>query len=306
MAVPPYTQFIEPVLRFLSTCAGPIARRELVDAVVAGMHLSPEDLAEMAGNTKYTKAYHRGAWALSYASMAGLAESPKRGFWQLSTAGRALLAAHPTGLPEAEIQKIIRAGKRTGEAGSEEASAGAAMESTASEATPLERIRQAHAELRQGLRAELLGIVRAMAPAKFERLVLDVLHAMGYGQSRDKLQTTAAGADGGIDGVISLDRLGLEKVYIQAKRYAEDHPISRPTIQAFLGALAERRATKGVFITTSRFSREARECATRSSDSLVLIDGEELAGLMVDYEVGVTVREVLKLASVDGDYFEDE
>jgi len=128
---------------------------------------------------------------------------------------------------------------------------------------------------------------------------------MGYGGSRRNLRTTAAGADGGIDGIIPLDKLGLDKVYVQAKRYAEDKAISRPTIQGFLGALSERGATRGVFITTSRFTDEARESAARSSDSLVLIDGEEFADLMIDHGVGVATRETFAIVQTDSDYFED-
>jgi restriction system protein len=156
------------------------------------------------------------------------------------------------------------------------------------------------------LREDLLNNVRSGSTTKIESIVLAVLHVLGYGQDRTQLRKTSAGADGGIDGVISVDRLGLEKVYLEAKRYAEDNKVSRPAIHGFLGALSERRAAKGVFITTSSFSKEARECASRASDSLVLIDGDELAELMIDCGVGVSVRETFKLARTDSDYFEDE
>jgi len=180
----------------------------------------------------------------------------------------------------------------------------AAAAALADDSTPDERFREAHAQIRASVREALLIEIRSVTPTFFERLVLDLLHAMGYGAGRDDLTTTNGGSDGGIDGVISLDRLGLEKVYVQAKRYAEDNPVGRPTIQAFLGVLAGRRATKGVFITTSRFSKEAREFARAASDSLVLIDGEQLAELMMDHGVGVSVRETFSLVSIDSDYFE--
>jgi restriction system protein len=167
-------------------------------------------------------------------------------------------------------------------------------------------LRSSYGELRQRTRTELLDAVRNATPSRFEAVVLDLLHAMGYGQRRDDLRQSAAGADGGIDGVISLDRLGLEKVYVQAKRYAEDNAVSRPAIQAFLGALAGRRALKGVFMTTSRFSREARDFAASASDSLVLVDGEQLAELLIDHNVGVQPRETFVLMATDRDYFDDE
>jgi restriction system protein len=268
-------------------------RRDLVASVIDRMRLSPVDLAEMAGSTKYTKAEHRAAWALSYASMAGLAESPRRGHWLLSSAGRTFLAAHPGGIPETELQRIARSRNRgNDELDEQPPTAPSVREETA--ATPEERLRAAHAEIRQSVRAELLGIIRSVSPARFETIVLDVLHRMGYGGTRSQLRTTSAGADGGIDGIISLDKLGLDKVYVQAKRYAEDKAVSRPAVQSFLGALSERRATKGVFITTSRFTEEARESAQPSSDSLVLLDGEQLAELNARSRRGrIHARDVL-------------
>jgi restriction system protein len=306
MAVPPWPQFLEPVLKVLAEAKAPLHRRELSATVIERMSLSAADLAEMAGATKHTKAYHRAAWALSYASMASLVDSPERGFWRLAAAGRALLSKYPRGIPETELQRIGRVRKRGQEGGAGEELPDAVAARADVEDTPEERLRQAHAELRQSVRTELLNALRSISPTKFEEVVLDVLHAMGYGKNRRYLQKTAAGADGGIDGVISVDRLGLEKVYVQAKRYAEDNKVSRPAIQAFLGALSERRAIKGVFITTSAFSKEARESAVRASDSLVLIDGEELAELMMEHGVGVSVRETFSRLTLDGDYFEDE
>jgi restriction system protein len=129
---------------------------------------------------------------------------------------------------------------------------------------------------------------------------------MGYGTQLTQLEHTGASGDGGIDGVITLDRLGLEKVYVQAKRYAPDNTVGRPAIQGFFGALAGRRATKGVFITTSKFSGEAREFASTASDSIVLVNGALLADLMIDYGVGVSTTRELALVEVDGDFFDHE
>jgi restriction system protein len=305
MAVPAWIWFVEPVLLQLSQANEAVSRRSLVAEAVERMCLSSEDLAEMAGSTRYTKAEHRAAWALSYASMSGLAESPRRGHWRLTSKGRALLAAHPVGIPESDLQKIAR--RRKDASGDPDDILAPTRDSggEAVEATPEERLRQAHVEIRESVRAELLGILRSVPPARFEGIVLEVLFAMGYGGTRSQLRKTAAGADGGIDGIIPLDKLGLDKVYVQAKRYAEDKAVSRPAIQGFLGALSERRATKGVFITTSRFTDEARESATRSSDSLVLIDGDMLAELMIDHGVGVSTRETFAIVQTDSDYFEE-
>jgi restriction system protein len=150
--------------------------------------------------------------------------------------------------------------------------------------------------------AEVRESVRKVSPTFFETIVLDLLHRMGYGASRADLQRVGGSGDGGIDGIISLDKLGLEKVYVQAKRWQQ--PVGRPEVQAFYGALAGQRASKGVFITTSAFTPQASEFA-RSVERIVLVDGARLAQLMIDHEVGVTLRPV-RIPRLDGDYFDEE
>ncbi len=149
--------------------------------------------------------------------------------------------------------------------------------------------------------AELLDRIAQAPPVFFEDLVLDLLRALGYGASEDDLERVGGAGDGGFDGVISLDRLGFEKVYIQAKRWQGS--VGRPEVQAFFGALSGRRARKGVFITTSTFTREAREFGRQIAESVVLIDGARLASLMIEHGVGVTHYRVVRLPRVDTDYF---
>ena len=156
-------------------------------------------------------------------------------------------------------------------------------------------------EIRRSVVAELLDTLATVTPAFFETLVLDLLHRMGYGANRADLQRVGGSGDAGIDGIISLDRIGLEKVYVQAKRW--QGTVGRPEIQAFYGALAGQRAKKGVFITTSGYTAQALQFA-QSVEGIVLVDGVRLAELMVDHEVGVTAR-VLKVPKVDVDYFEE-
>jgi len=168
-------------------------------------------------------------------------------------------------------------------------------------ASPEERLGLALEEIRRAVVAELLDTLATVTPAFFETLVLDLLHRMGYGANRADLQRVGGSGDAGIDGIISLDRLGLEKVYVQAKRW--QGTVGRPEIQAFYGALAGQRAKKGVFITTSGYTAQALQFA-QSVEGIVLVDGVRLAGLMVDHEVGVTAR-VLKVPKVDVDYFEE-
>ncbi|HNJ09214.1 restriction endonuclease, partial [Plasticicumulans sp.] len=155
--------------------------------------------------------------------------------------------------------------------------------------------------LRQSVIASLLETLATVSPTFFETVVLDLLHRMGYGASRADLQRVGGSGDAGIDGIISLDRLGLEKVYVQAKRWQGS--VGRPEVQAFYGALAGQRARRGVFITTSAFTAQATEFA-RSVEGIVLVDGVRLAGLMIDHEVGVSAR-TLKVAKLDSDYFDE-
>jgi restriction system protein len=169
-------------------------------------------------------------------------------------------------------------------------------------ASPDDRLGEALVELRASVASELLEALKTASPSFFETIVLDLLHRMGYGTSRTDLQRVGGSGDGGIDGVISLDRLGLEKVYVQAKRWQQT--VGRPEVQAFYGALAGQRSNKGVFITTSSYTPQAIEFA-RSVERVVLIDGTRLAQLMIDHEVGVSSR-VVRVPKIDSDYFDEE
>ena len=169
-------------------------------------------------------------------------------------------------------------------------------------ASPDDRLGEAVSELRRSVVAELLETLSSVSPSSFETIVLDLLHRMGYGASRADLQRVGGSGDGGIDGVISLDKLGLEKVYVQAKRWQQT--VGRPEVQGFYGALAGQRANKGVFITTSGYTAQAIEFA-KSVERIVLVDGARLAELMIDNEVGVSARTV-KVPKIDSDYFDEE
>jgi restriction system protein len=167
--------------------------------------------------------------------------------------------------------------------------------------SPDDRLEQALAELREGVATDLLELLSQVSPAYFETIVLDLLHKLGYGTSRADLLRVGRSGDGGIDGVISLDRLGLEKVYVQAKRWQSS--VGRPEVQAFYGALAGQRANRGVFITTSTFTQQAVDFAG-SVERIVLVDGSKLAELMIEYEVGVASR-AMRIPKIDSDYFEE-
>lgn len=175
-------------------------------------------------------------------------------------------------------------------------------EASSAISSPDDRLGAALTELRQAAVTELLEALASVSPSFFETIVLDLLHRMGYGANRADLQRVGGSGDGGIDGIISLDRLGLEKVYVQAKRWQAS--VGRPELQAFYGALAGQKAKKGVFITTSSYTGQALDFA-RSVEGIVLVDGARLAELMIEHEVGVTSRTV-KIPKIDSDYFDEE
>lgn len=234
---------------------------------------------------------------------AGYVDNPTPGIWRITDQGRELLARYPDGFDTEIGRRVIREGRR-GTQGQDFAGGGAAdaIDDIAGLQTPDERIDGALEEIHGAVGQQLLGRIAQAPPVFFEGLVLDLLHALGYGTSEDDLEQVGGAGDGGIDGIISLDKLGFERICIQAKRWQGS--VGRPEIQAFYGALAGRRARKGVFITTSSFTREAREFADQVAESMVLIDGPRLTSLMIEHGVGVSHYRVLRLPKVDDDYFD--
>jgi len=268
------------------------------------MGLSEEQRAERLANLPHLRYRHRSGWALSMLKAAGYVDSPAHGIWRITDRGRDLLARFPDGFDEETGRQVIREGRR--ETQGEDTASDSWTEAGGGtvQQTPDERIESALKEIHRAVSAELLDKIAQAPPPFFEELVLDLLHALGYGTSEDDLERVGHSGDGGIDGVISLDKLGFERVYVQAKRWQGS--VGRPEVQAFYGALAGRRARKGVFITTSSFTRDAREFASQVAESIVIIDGSRLTSLMIDHGVGVDHYRVLRLPKVDGDYFDPD
>jgi restriction system protein len=266
------------------------------------MGLSEAQRTERLANLPHLRYRHRSGWALSMLKAAGYADSPTPGTWRITERGRELLERYPDGFDEETGRRVIREGRR--EIQEEDVTGGGVADvgEPAAQQTPDERIDIALDELRHAVARELLEKIAHAPPVFFEELVLDLLHALGYGASDDDLERVGRAGDGGIDGVISLDKLGLERVCVQAKRWQGS--VGRPEIQGFYGALAGRRARKGVFITTSSFTREARDFASQMADSIVLIDGARLTTLMIEHGVGVAHYRVVRLPRVDEDYFD--
>lgn len=305
MSVPTYDKFIEPVLRYLALHPGGASARDVHEASAVSLGLSEIDRQELLPSGTQPVFKNRAGWAHDRLKRAGLSSSPRRGFWQLTDNGRDFAANHPSPLPEKEIARIaidfMDVPLRTQTSGQRDPVVALVQPSVANIQSPDDRLGEAVKELRRAVVTEVREALAAVSPGFFETIVLDLLHRLGYGASRTDLQRVGGSGDAGIDGVISLDRLGLEKVYVQAKRWQQT--VGRPEIQAFYGALAGQRANKGVFISTSDFSAQAIAFA-KSVERIVLIDGQRLAELMIETEVGVSAR-TIKVPKIDSDYFDE-
>jgi restriction system protein len=308
MSVPTYDKFIEPILRFLALHPEGIAAKDAHEAAAEKLGVTDTQKQELLPSGTQPIYKNRCGWAHDRLKRAGLSSSPRRGFWKLTSKGVEFANKHSVSLNPDEVEQLaigfmdvkLKPGPEGGV--STPIARSTPAEPPSAKASPDDRLGEAMTELRASVVAELLDSLRVVSPTFFETIVLDLLHRMGYGTSRSDLQRVGGSGDGGIDGVISLDKLGLEKVYIQAKRWQQT--VGRPEIQGFYGALAGQRANKGVFITTSSFTGQAIEFA-KSVERIVLVDGQRLADLMIDHEVGISAR-AIKVPKIDSDYFDEE
>lgn len=310
MPVPDYQTLMRPLLAL--TEDGQVHRiGDMRDALAARFELTPEDIAERLPSGRDTVLRNRVGWAATYLYRSGLLERPRRAHYRITARGRTVLADHPervdlTVLSQFEEYTEFR--DSTGTTPSPPASAPQLDVTTAApedSETPEERMEQSYRQLRSAIADELLERVRDKSWEFFEDLVLDVLRSMGYGGPRGSSEHLGRSGDEGVDGVIREDALGLDLIYVQAKKWTNN--VQRPDIQGFYGALEGKRASKGVFITTSDYSPQAREYAASVSRRLVLINGRELAELMLDHGVGVAVEHSYEVKRIDLDYFiEDE
>lgn len=278
------------------------------DAIASRLKLSAEELAQLLPSGRQTAFANRIAWALGYLKQAGIVESPRRGAYRITERGRTALSEKPERI---DIQYLKRFPEfvafRTPSLAAEPTSVAAEEnpQEPVSALTPDEQIRLGYAALRDSLAAQLIERVRHVSPKFFEELVVDLLVAMGYGGSReDAAAVVGRSGDEGIDGIIKEDRLGLDTIYVQAKRWKET--VGRPDIQRFAGALQGKKARKGVFICTSSFTPEALEFAEGLQTTIVLINGKQLAQLMIDHDVGVNEAGTFKILKLDEDYFLEE
>lgn len=280
--------------------------KSIREALAQQFQLTETELEERLPSGRDRTYRNRVGWALTHLKGAGLIESPRRSVYRIAERGRQVLADTPES--ERVDIRVLNAFEEYRQFRSQSDSDDTGGTPTTSDeaeivvGTPTERLESAYRELRGALALDVLDRVREQTPDFFEQVVLDVLQAIGYGGSReDAAQRLGRSGDGGVDGVIREDKLGLDLIYVQAKRWA--NTVGRPDIQQFVGALNGQRASKGVFITTSAFSREALEYADAVNPRVVLVDGKQLAELMIDHGVGVAVETHYDLMRVDLDYF---
>ncbi|SNS72289.1 restriction endonuclease [Pseudomonas segetis] len=303
MAIPDFQTVMRPVLATVQSGA-PLPLNELRERVADQFQLTDEERKERLPSGHQTVMSNRVGWARTYLNKAGLLTIPSKGMVQITARGQEALANGPERITVSWLKQFPEfADFHT--ARPQTVDVPAMVELDSAETTPDEQLAEAHQALVQSLADELLAQVRAATPSFFEQLVVDLMLAMGYGGSRKEAgKATQATNDDGIDGIIKEDKLGLDVIYLQAKRWT--NTVHRPEIDKFIGALTRQRARKGVFITTSDFSQGARDAALGLDIKVVLIDGVELARLMVENNLGVSVKQVYQVKQIDSDYFAEE
>ena len=302
MAIPDYQTIMLPLLRSAADRKEHYYR-EAVDALANEFSLSDEERREMLPSGQQETFRNRVGWARTYLKKAGLLESPRRGYFRITQRGVDVLKENPRRVDDVLLARFgeFREFKRS----RREKAPGKEKSEVGRQATPEEALEIAYQSLREDLAHDLLQQIRASPPSLFEKIVVELLVSMGYGGSRrDAGQAITRSGDEGIDGIIKEDRLGLDIVYIQAKRW--ESTVGRPEIQKFAGALQGQKARKGVFITTSSFSKEAHEYTSRIETKIVLVDGEQLAQFMIDNNIGVTPISRYEIKKMDLDYFAEE
>lgn len=316
MGIPDYETLMRPSLELLSDGKDHL-KAELREKLALEFHLTQGELRQRLPSGNQELFHNRVAWALVYLKQAMAVETPRRATYRITARGRRLLATAPTRITKRDLLQfpemvdfINRSSDglphlREARSRLSIAPATPIHQEDHGTATPEEMIAMGHSVLAQQLSTELLERVKSESPDFFESLVIDLLLALGYGGSReDAGQVVGRSGDGGIDGIIKEDKLGLDAIYVQAKRWVDS--VGRPELQKFAGALQGKRAKKGVFITTSDFSKEAVDYVEAIDSKIILINGEELARLMIDHNVGVAVKQTYSVKHIDQDYFSED
>lgn len=308
MAIPDFQSFFKPLLSYIQS-GNEYKIRELRENLFKQMNISESDLAELLPSGVQTKYDNRIYWAKAYLFQAGCVETIKRGVVKITSRGLQLLKTSGERISVSDLNsfpEFVSFHQNKQQSDTDNVQIDNSVISV-EDKTPLELLESSVQTIKNGLASELLAKVCDISPEEFEKLVVQLLVKMGYGGSiKDAGQATKLSGDEGIDGIIKEDKLGLDVIYIQAKKWAPGNIVGRPEIQKFVGALAGQRAKKGIFITTSSFSKEAKEYTSKIDTKIVLIDGKELADLMIDCNLGVAIQQTYEVKRIDLDFFGDE
>lgn len=321
MAVPKYHEMMLPILQKLGeiSASSALSSKQIREFVCERFYLTDSDRSETipSGLARYM---NNAQWACTYLKQAGLIESPKRGVFCITERGRSYLERGKSAITKNDLMEFpefvsfssksnkAKDSRNDSDASGKPNGINGGQVAFPAESTPEDILDQSFKDINTALAEDLLELILQQSPDFFERLVVDLLLAMGYGDSRTESGTvTKKTGDGGIDGIVREDKLGFDNIYIQAKRWDTDRSVCAPDLQAFVGALTGAGANKGLFITTARFSSGAREYAEKQhAVKLVLVDGDELARLMIAHGVGVSVKHRYEIKSIDSDYFDAE
>ncbi|MBP7845402.1 MAG: restriction endonuclease [Proteobacteria bacterium] len=304
MAIPDYQTLMLPILKSVGSRSVSDAKAVIAD-MVKEFKLTEDEVAQLLPSKTQTVINNRVYWALVYLVKAGLVSRPDRGKYVVTDEGKKVLSNSPSKidvkfLNQFESFQDFKALKGT------RSQAKAVVEEQDLEKDPLEALEASYDRLAGATEDEVLAQVRSISPSEFEILVVELLKNMGYGAAGlESVVRTGKSGDGGIDGEISQDPLGLDMIYIQAKKYQEGSGVGRPALQQFVGSLNERKASKGIFITTSHFSQDAKDYINKIDIRVILIDGERLAELMYEYGVGVQEEKIFRVKKIDLDFFEN-
>ncbi|MFC0246611.1 restriction endonuclease [Falsochrobactrum ovis] len=307
--IPNYQELMLPVLKYAAQ--GEQRVPDLSEKIADDLGLSVELRDEMLPSGKQRILHNRIHWAKFYMGKAGLIESPTRGRFVATEAGRALLLNNPDKIDVSLLLKnpdfqTFYKGDNQQEAATV-LKPQSAIHPEQNTETPEEQIESAYSSINAALRADLLERITSNSPAFFELLIVNLLVAMGYGGShKNASEQLGRSGDGGVDGIINEDRLGLDRVYVQAKRYASTNTVGRPDIQGFVGSLVGLGANKGVFVTTSSFSQQAKDFVKHLSQRIILIDGRMLTELMIEHQVGVRTQRIIEFKRIDEDFFTED
>jgi len=304
MAIPDYQYLMLPVL--VASREGEIRIAQVADQLADRLGLTPEERSELLPSGKQTVFSNRVRWAKTYLSKAGLVEITRRGHFKITPRGQEVLQSNPPAIDNnflMQFEEFHNFRERSNASTTQETST--AVRAIEQKQTPDEIMRLAHRQIEAALEQDLLDRIRAAPPDFFERLIVNLLLGMGYGGStEDAGRALGRSGDDGVDGVIDQDALGLDRVYIQAKRYAAGNNIGAGAIRDFFGSLDRHKATKGLFVTTSTFSPSAKETSEFLSKRIVLIDGVQMAKLMIRHNVGCRIEDSLQIKKVDEEFFE--